>query len=40
MVLDAALPEGECAAWADLGVELALLLCMLRGIGALFRWFP
>ena len=31
MLLDMALPEGECAAWAELGMELAVMLCILDG---------
>ena len=31
MLLDMALPEGECAAWAEQGMELAVMLCILDG---------
>ena len=31
MLLDMALPEGECATWAELGMELAVMLCILQG---------
>ena len=31
MLLDMALPEGDCAAWAELGMELAVMLCILEG---------
>lgn len=31
MLLDMALPEGECAAWAELGMELTVMLCILEG---------
>ncbi len=31
LVLDLALPEGDSARWAELGMELAVMLCMLEG---------
>ena len=31
LLLDMALPEGEGAAWAELGMELAVMLCILEG---------
>ena len=31
MLLDMALPEGDCAAWAELGMELAVMVCILEG---------
>ncbi len=33
MLLDLALPEGDCASWAELGMELAVMLCILEGFG-------
>lgn len=32
LVLDFMLPEGDAARYADLGVELCMMVCMLRGI--------
>ena len=32
MLLDMILPEGESGKYAALGMELCLLLCMLRGL--------
>ncbi len=31
MLLDMVLPDGDCAAWAELGIELAVMLCILEG---------
>ena len=39
MILDMALPEGDTAKYADLGVELCMMLCMLRGLAELIgQW--
>ena len=38
VVLDMALPEGESGEWAGLGVELSMMLCILRGLMALIGW--
>lgn len=35
LLLDLALPEGEAAQYAALGVELCMLLCMLRGLAGM-----
>ena len=35
LIVDAALPQGDSARYADLGTELAALLCMLRALNAL-----
>lgn len=32
VMLDFILPEGDASRYADLGVELCFMLCMLRGI--------
>ena len=32
LVLDFLLPEGDAARYADLGVELCMMVCMLRGV--------
>lgn len=39
MLLDMALPEGECAVWAELGMELAVMLCILDGFRELAELF-
>ena len=33
LLLDWLLPEGDSASWAGLGLELCMMLCMLRGLG-------
>ena len=33
LILDFLLPEGEASRYAELGVELCMMACMLRGIG-------
>ena len=35
MLLDMILPDGESGKYAELGLELSLMLCMLRGLNAL-----
>jgi hypothetical protein len=35
MLLDMILPDGEGGKYAELGLELSLMLCMLRGLNAL-----
>jgi len=35
MLLDMILPEGEGRKYAELGLELSLMLCMLRGLNTL-----
>ncbi len=35
MLLDMILPDGESGKYAELGLELSLMLCMLRGLSAL-----
>ena len=37
LVLDFLLPEGEAARYAELGVELCMMVCMLRGALLLVR---
>ena len=37
LVLDFLLPEGEAARYAELGVELCMMACMLRGAILLVR---
>ena len=32
LALDFMLPEGDAARYADLGAELCMMLCMLRGV--------
>ena len=39
MLLDMALPEGDCAAWAELGMELAVMLCILEGFVEIVELF-
>ena len=38
VILDMALPEGETGEWASLGVELSMMLCMLRFLMAMLGW--
>ena len=41
MILQWMLPEGDSARYAGLGMELALILCMLQGLYSLFTpWTP
>lgn len=35
MILDMILPEGDAGRWADLGVGLCTMLCMLQALGSL-----
>ena len=35
MLLDMIQPDGESGKYAELGIELSLMLCMLRGLNAL-----
>ena len=37
LVLDGLLPEGDSASWANLGLELSMMLCVLYGLGRLLR---
>lgn len=37
MVMDGLLPEGDSAKYADLGVGLCVMLCMLRAFLSLLR---
>ena len=37
MVMDGLLPEGENAKFADLGIGLCVMLCMLRAFWSLTR---
>ncbi len=37
LVLDFILPEGDASRYADLGVELCMMVCMLRGALMLVR---
>lgn len=37
MMLDMALPEGDARRYADLGVGLTMMLCMLRALTTLLR---
>ena len=37
LVLDGLLPEGDAARWADLGLSLAMMLCMLQGFISFLR---
>ena len=37
LLLDALLPEGDSARFADLGLGLAVMLCMMRGLAGLLR---
>ena len=34
LLLDGLLPEGDSASWAGLGLELCMMVCMLRGLTA------
>ncbi len=35
LILDFMLPEGDSRRYADLGMELSLMLCMLQGLKSL-----
>ena len=37
LLLDGLLPEGDTARYADLGLSLAMMLCMLSGFVALLQ---
>lgn len=37
MLADMALPEGDSRRWADLGVGLSMMLCMLDALLSLLR---
>ncbi|MBQ7520629.1 MAG: hypothetical protein IJU12_09930 [Clostridia bacterium] len=37
LILDGLLPEGDAARYADLGLGLTMMLCMMNGLGTLLR---
>lgn len=37
MVLDLALPEGDSRRYADLGMGLSVMLCLMQGLESLVR---